>query len=49
MLGPYRFDIALGESQRLVFGNSVDAGTMRRYLRDLPHDANSGDVYAVLA
>jgi FkbM family methyltransferase len=48
-LGSYRFDIALGESQSLAFGKDVDAGTMRRYLRDLPHDANSGDVYAVLA
>jgi FkbM family methyltransferase len=47
-LGPYRFDLALGESQRLVFGDWVDVRTMAAYLRSLPHDANSGDVYAVL-
>lgn len=48
-LGPYRFDVALGESQHLVFGRWLDAVEMARYLRSLPHDANSGDVYAVLA
>jgi hypothetical protein len=47
-LGPYRFDVALGESQRLVLGGWVDVRTMAAYLRSLPHDANSGDVYAVL-
>jgi FkbM family methyltransferase len=47
-LGPYRFDIALGETQRLAFGEWIDAEWMARHLRDLPHDANSGDVYAVL-
>jgi FkbM family methyltransferase len=47
-LGPYRFDVALGETQRLVFGAWVDARTMAAYLRSLPHDANSGDVYAIL-
>jgi FkbM family methyltransferase len=48
-LGAYRFDIALGESQRLEFGRWLDAGAMANYLQSLPHDANSGDVYAVLA
>ena len=47
-LGPYRFDLALGETQRLVFDDWVDVRTMAAYLRSLPHDANSGDVYAVL-
>jgi FkbM family methyltransferase len=47
-LGSYRFDLALGETQRLVFGTWVDGRTMAAYLRSLPHDANSGDVYAVL-
>ncbi|HEY8382201.1 MAG TPA: FkbM family methyltransferase [Microvirga sp.] len=47
-LGPYRFDVALGESQRLTFGRFVDRDTMALHLRDLPHAANSGDVYAVL-
>jgi hypothetical protein len=48
-LGPYRFDLALGETQRLVFSRWIDADRMARHLADLPHEANSGDVYAVLA
>lgn len=47
-LGDYRFDVALGESQRLELGRWSTAATLRRYLAALPHDANSGDVYAVL-
>jgi FkbM family methyltransferase len=48
-LGYRRFDVALGETQRLVFGRWLDAPEMARYLSDLPHEANSGDVYAVLS
>jgi FkbM family methyltransferase len=48
-LGPYRFDAALGETQQLVFGRWVDGAAMADYVRGLPHGANSGDVYAVLA
>ncbi len=47
-LGPYRFDVALGESQRLELGRWVNLAEMSAYLRELPHEANSGDVYAVL-
>jgi FkbM family methyltransferase len=47
-LGPYRFDVALGESQRLEFDRPVNLAEMSAYLRELPHEANSGDVYAVL-
>jgi FkbM family methyltransferase len=47
-LGPYRFDVALGESQRLESGHWVNLDQMSAYLRQLPHEANSGDVYAVL-
>lgn len=47
-LGAYRFDLALGESQRLELGRWVDGGEMAAYLDALPHAANSGDVYAVL-
>lgn len=47
-LGPYRFNVALGESQALVFAEGVGAEAMGSYLRDLPHAANSGDVYAIL-
>jgi len=47
-LGPYRFDVALGESQKLEFDAPVTAEAMGNYLRELPHAANSGDVYAIL-
>lgn len=47
-LAPYRFDLALGESQVLSLGRFVDAGEMTRTIAGLPHEANSGDVYAVL-
>lgn len=47
-LGPYRFNVALGESQTLVFAEAVGAGIMGRYIRELPHAANSGDIYAIL-
>jgi len=48
-IGPYRFDVALGESQQLTFERWVDAVTMTDHISTLPHTANSGDVYAVLA
>jgi FkbM family methyltransferase len=47
-LGSYRFDVALGESQHLALGQWVNLEEMSAYLRELPHEANSGDVYAVL-
>ncbi|MFY1650640.1 FkbM family methyltransferase [Solwaraspora sp. WMMB762] len=47
-LGDYRFDVALGESQRLTFGRWVSEAEMADHVRALPHAANSGDVYAVL-
>jgi FkbM family methyltransferase len=47
-LGPYRFDAALGESQRLVHGRWLEADEMADWLASLPVEANSGDVYAVL-
>jgi len=48
-LGSYRFDVALGESQRLELGRWVTTEEMRRHIEALPHSANSGDVYAVQA
>jgi FkbM family methyltransferase len=47
-LGPYRFNVTLGETQRLVFGRWVESEEMGHYLADLPHEANSGDVYVML-
>jgi FkbM family methyltransferase len=47
-VGPYRFDVALGETQARVFGTWVTGEAMASYLAALPHAANSGDVYAAL-
>ncbi len=47
-LGRYRFDVALGESQKLEFGRWLTREEMQRFVEGLPHDANSGDIYAVL-
>ncbi|MPZ57123.1 MAG: FkbM family methyltransferase [Rhizobiales bacterium] len=47
-LGYARFNAALGESQALVHGVWVDADAIAGWLAELPHTANSGDVYAVI-
>jgi FkbM family methyltransferase len=48
ILGPYAFDIALGESQTLTFGRWISKDDMAAHIAALPHTANSGDVYCVL-
>jgi FkbM family methyltransferase len=48
LLGDYRYNIALGESQTLTFEHWLSAAGMMDHLRNLPHEANSGDVYAAL-
>jgi FkbM family methyltransferase len=47
-LGPYRFDVVLGESQTPTFQRWITAQEMSLHLSNLPHAANSGDVYAIL-
>jgi FkbM family methyltransferase len=47
-LAPYRFNVALGESHSLHFSEPVSAEVIREFIETLPHEANSGDVYAVL-
>jgi FkbM family methyltransferase len=47
-LGPYGFDVALGESHVLEFGQWISASEMAAHIGELPHAANSGDVYCVL-
>lgn len=49
LLGDYRYNFALGETQRLSFGNWLSDADMAKHLFNLPHEANSGDVYARLA
>jgi hypothetical protein len=47
-LGATRYNAALGESQKFVHERWVSAAEIERWLRELPVEANSGDVYAVL-
>jgi FkbM family methyltransferase len=48
-LGPYRFNVSLGESLRLALPDWIDAATMGAWLRARPLEGDSGDVYARLA
>jgi FkbM family methyltransferase len=45
-LGYVSFNAALGESQTLL-DHWVNAEAIARWLKDLPHSANSGDIYAL--
>ncbi|MFV0367697.1 MAG: FkbM family methyltransferase [Hyphomicrobiaceae bacterium] len=47
-IGPYAFNVALGESQKLALNNPVGAAQMQAHIAALPHEANSGDIYAFL-
>lgn len=47
-LGPYRFNACLGEGHRFALADPVDARGMAAWIAELPHAANSGDVYAAL-
>ncbi len=47
-LGNYRYNLALGESQTLTFDRWLSDEDMADHLSKLPHEANSGDVYAAL-
>ena len=48
-LGYARFNAALGESQTLVHADWIGWSEIARWLAELPHAANSGDIYAALA
>ena len=48
-LGYTRFNAALGESQAFVSADWVGGEAIARWLDGLPHEANSGDIYAALA
>ena len=47
-LGDYRFNVALGETHIQHFNEPISAADIRDFLDKLPHEANSGDVYAEL-
>jgi FkbM family methyltransferase len=48
-LGYKSFNAALGESQAFVHRDWIAAADLTQWLNALPHDANSGDLYARLA
>jgi FkbM family methyltransferase len=48
-LGYARFNAALGESQIFVHADWIGGFEIARWLTELPHEANSGDIYAALA
>jgi FkbM family methyltransferase len=45
-LGPYEFEASLGETHGLALGGWRPAEAVWRWIAALPHEANSGDVYA---
>jgi FkbM family methyltransferase len=48
-LGYEHFNAALGESQLLAHVDWLNGDAIARWLAELPHAANSGDIYAALA
>ncbi|MEQ1715992.1 MAG: FkbM family methyltransferase [Hyphomicrobium sp.] len=47
-IGDYRYDVAIGESQFMTFERWVPAFEMTEFLKHVPFEANSGDIYARL-
>jgi FkbM family methyltransferase len=47
-LGYRRFNAVLGECHSFVHGDWISAEALTAWLKALPHEANSGDVYALL-
>jgi FkbM family methyltransferase len=48
-LGYTRYNAILGETHALVHPQWIDAAEVTAWLQELPHSANSGDVYARMA
>jgi FkbM family methyltransferase len=48
-LGYAHFNAVLGETQAFEHSGWIDAAAITRWLTNVPHKANSGDVYAVIA
>ena len=46
-LGDYVYKAALGDNDRFAHPTWLTAEAMGRWINDLPHSANSGDIYAV--
>ncbi|MEM6974139.1 MAG: FkbM family methyltransferase [Pseudomonadota bacterium] len=48
LLGDYRFALSLGESHVFTRDTPIGASDMAALVTALPHEANSGDIYALL-
>ncbi len=48
-LGYRHFNVALGETQAMTFPAPATRDEMRAWLQALPHEANSGDIYAMMS
>jgi FkbM family methyltransferase len=48
-LGFQRFNVAMGDSMRIEFGDWVPRDAMAAHLLTLPHEANAGDIYCMPA
>jgi FkbM family methyltransferase len=48
-LGYARFNVAVGESQTFDHPDWIAAAELKQWLTALPHEANSGDIYARLS
>lgn len=46
-LGDYRFNAGIGETQALQLDDWVGGRQIKTFIQSLPHEANSGDVYAL--
>jgi FkbM family methyltransferase len=46
--GAYRFNASIGETHAFVHADWIDAAAMAAWLRRLPYETNSGDIYARL-
>jgi FkbM family methyltransferase len=46
-LGFQRFDISMGDTMKVEFGEWVERDAMAAYILSLPHEANAGDIYCM--
>jgi hypothetical protein len=46
-LGRYGYNVAVGESQQFLFPQARTAQQLAQWIRSLPREVNSGDIYAV--
>ncbi len=47
-IGDYKFNVSLGESCSMLYEQNQPAEQIRQLITQMDHEANSGDIYAVL-